>query len=65
LYYKDEAGKMDKPDPKADEGERNIGLMRRAASTVGSNEVDMIGRIHSDIFFEERYMLNEVNTRIY
>jgi hypothetical protein len=55
---------MDKPDPKAVEGDRNSGLMRRAAFTAGSNEVDMIGRIHSDIFFQERYMLNEVNTRI-
>ena len=64
LYYKDEAGKMDKADPNAAEADRNIGLMRRAAFTAGSNEVDMIGRLHSDIFFQERYMLNEVNTRI-
>ena len=24
----------------------------------------MVGRIHSDIFFQQRYMLNEVNTKI-
>ena len=24
----------------------------------------MIGRLHSDIFFQQRYMLNEVNTKI-
>jgi hypothetical protein len=55
---------MDKPDPKTDEDDRNISLMRRAAFTAESNEVDMIGRIHSDIFFQEQYMLNDVNTRI-
>ena len=64
LYYKDDGTKMDKSDPTADEDERNSGLARRAAFTSGSAEVDMIGRIHSDIFFQERYMLNEVNTRI-
>ena len=65
LYYKDDAGKMDKADPNADEiADLNKGLMKRAAFTSRSNEVDMVGRIHSDIFFQERYMLNEVNTRI-
>ena len=64
LYFKDDAGKMDKPNPKAEGADRNNGLAKRAAYTSGSNEVDMIGRIHSDIFFQERYMLNEVNTRI-
>ena len=24
----------------------------------------MIGRIHSDIFFQDRYMLNEVNVKV-
>jgi hypothetical protein len=62
LYIKDEAGKMDKADPNADD--KNDGLAKRAAYTTLSREVDMIGRIHSDIFFQERYMLNEVTTRI-
>jgi len=29
-----------------------------------SKAVDMMGRIHGDMFFQERYMLNEVNTSI-
>ena len=65
LFYKDEAGKMDKPNPyAADAAEKNSALTKRSLLTAKSREVDMIGRIHSDIFFQQRYMLNEVCTRI-
>lgn len=62
LFYKDEAGKMDRSDPLA--ADRNSGLATRRTFGAESREIDMIGRIHSDIFFQERYMLNEVNTKI-
>ena len=62
LFYKDEASKMDKRSPHA--AERNSGLHSRALFTDNSHVVDMIGRIHSDIFFQSRYMLNEVNVKI-
>ena len=58
LFYKDEAGRMDEP------VDRNSGSTARQAFAATSREIDMIGRIHSDIFFQERYMLNEVNVRI-
>jgi hypothetical protein len=64
LYFKDDAGKMDKLNPKAEGADRHNGLANRAAYTSGSNEMDIIGRIHSVIFSKEQYMLNEVNTRI-
>jgi hypothetical protein len=64
LFFKDEAGKMDLSDPKAAAADDNKGIAKRASFTSESAEVDMIGRTHSDIFFQERYMLNEVNTRI-
>lgn len=65
LFYKDEAGKMDKPNPlEANEAEKNKGLVKRASFTAQSREVDLVGRIHTDIFFQNRYMLNEVNTKI-
>ena len=65
LFYKDEAGKMDKPNPlEANADERNTGLARRAGFIARSREVDLVGRIHTDIFFQNRYMLNEVNTKI-
>jgi hypothetical protein len=65
LFYKDEAGKMDKPNPLAANAvDKNSGLAKRQTFAALSSEIDMIGRIHSDIFFQERYMLNEVNVRI-
>ena len=65
LFYKDEAGKMDKPNPlAANAADRNPGLAKRQAYSAESREIDMIGRIHTDIFFQDRYMLNEVNAKI-
>jgi hypothetical protein len=65
LFYKDEAWKMDKPKPRAaNAADRNEGLVRRPILPRGSREIDMIGRIHSDIFFQERHILNEVNIKI-
>jgi hypothetical protein len=62
LFYKDEAGKMDSNDPSA--ADANKGLVKRSTFTAGGKEVDLVGRLHTDIFFQSRYMLNEVNTRI-
>ena len=42
----------------------NYGLQKRAAFTDRDVTVDMIGRIHSDIFFQDRYMLSEVNVKV-
>ncbi len=65
LFYKDQAGKMDKPNPlAATAAERNSGLVERQAFGAESRVVDMIGRIHADIFFQDRYLLNEVNVKI-
>jgi hypothetical protein len=65
LFYKDAAGKMDKASPLAENAdERNSGLIRRAAFTAQSRELDLMGRIHADIFFQSRYILNEVNVKI-
>jgi len=65
VFYKDEAGKMDRPNPLAgDVAHRNTGLASRQMFAAQSREIDMIGRIHADIFFQERYMLNEVNVKI-
>ena len=63
LFYKDTAGKMDSNDPTADD-DANDGLVTRASFTTGGKEVDLLGRLHTDIFFQSRYLLNEVNTRI-
>ena len=43
---------------------RNDGLMKRRAIGSESREFDMMGRLHADIFFQDRYMLNEVGVKI-
>jgi len=42
----------------------NVGFATRQAMTARSRIVDLTGRLHSDIFFQDRYMLNEVNVKI-
>jgi len=42
----------------------NEGLVKRSQHTNQSRVVDMMGRLHADIFFLDRYMLNEVNVKI-
>ena len=64
LYCNNTASNMDRPNPEhANATERNYGLQKRASFTDRGATVDMIGRIHSDIFFQDRYMLNEVNVK--
>ena len=53
LFYKDDAGKMDKLNPLAENAvDKNSGLAKRHTFASRSVEIDMIGRIHSDIFFK-------------
>jgi len=64
LFYKDIPGKIDIMDPVADDDAANLGLKARYAFTKNSNTVDMMGPIHSDIFFQVRLILNGVNLRL-
>ena len=41
----------------------NQGLSVRRHMTRQSRVIDTMGRIHGDIFFQERYVLNEVNVK--
>jgi hypothetical protein len=50
LLYKDEAGKRDKSNPLApDKVDKNLGLTKIQASGAGSREIDMIGRLDTDV----------------
>ncbi|XP_053534212.1 uncharacterized protein F54H12.2-like [Ictalurus punctatus] len=60
LFYKDTAGHMDVTDPAGG----NRGLTKRAAFTNASNVVELLAPIHSDIFFQEKLMLNGVDIKI-
>jgi len=62
LFYKDEAGRMDVTN--FADATRNNGFYKRSKFAEKSHAIDMMGHIHADIFFQERYMLNEVNTKI-
>ena len=60
LFYKDAAGHMDVTDPAGE----NDGLTKRAAYSADSTTFEMIGPVHSDIFFQEKLMLNGVDIKV-
>ena len=62
LFYKDQAGRMDSVDFAA--AAVNGGLAKRRALVAGSREFDMMGRLRADIFFQDRYIINEVGIKI-
>jgi hypothetical protein len=65
LIYKDKARKMNKLNPLAENDvDRNSVLAKRQTFGAESREIDIIGRVHTNIFFQEKYMLNEVNAKI-
>ena len=51
MFYKDTPGKMDVEDPVADGADANMDLKACERFTKETNTVDMMGPIHSDIFF--------------
>ena len=63
LRYKDTAGRMDAVDI-VDEDVMNRGLVSRRAHVTQSRFVDMMGRLHVDLFLQDRYMLNGVDVKI-
>ena len=63
MYYKDTAGAMDEIAAVADDAP-NKGLKARTLLTKGNRMVDMVGTIHSDLFFQDKYLLNNINLRV-
>lgn len=61
LFYKDTADAMDSI---VINNGPNKGLVSRAAFTAESNEVDLLGPLHADIFFCERLLLNSIDLRV-
>ena len=62
LFYADQPARMDVID--FAEANRDSGLYARSCFTAASRSVDMMGRIHADMFFQDRYLLNEVHVKI-
>ena len=57
-FYKDTAGAMDDLD------DANGGLVSRRSLTAGSKTFDLLGRLHCDIFHQEKLLLNGIGMRI-
>ena len=63
LWYKDTAGRMDAVNI-VDEDVMDRGLVSRRAHVTQSRVVDMMGRLHVDLFLQDRYLLNGVDVKI-
>lgn len=59
LYYQDTASHLDSLD-----SDENAGFKQRKTLAAGGQDIDMIGRLHCDIFHQERYLLNGVDVKI-
>ena len=64
LWYMDKTG-FNELDPH-DDTLTNAGFQSRGALTASSKSVEMLGRLHCDIFQQDRYLLNgvEMNVRL-
>lgn len=59
LWYKDTPGHMD-----SHVGDNNEGARVRKTFVQTSREADMMGKLHLDLFFQDRYLLNNVDIKI-
>lgn len=59
MYYKDTPDQLDD-----NQGNGNEGLMTRRQLTTQSREVDLCGRLHCDIFHQQRFLINHVDVKI-
>ena len=62
LYYKDTAGKIEDANPLA--ATANSGLKHRHSFFDDGKIVDMVGCIHSDMFFQEKFLPSDVGIRL-
>ena len=59
MFYKDTAGQFN-----AVATDTNAGIVKRKARSTRSRVMDMIGRIHADVFAQGKYLLNGVDVRV-
>ena len=60
LWYKDTAGHMEA----TQENAGNEGLVERRRHIAGSRVVEMMGRLHVDLFTQDRFLINGVTVKI-
>ena len=63
MYYKDTAGSLDILALDG-AGATNLGLIKRHSYFAESNEVDMVGRLHVDLAFQERLIPSDVGLKL-
>ena len=63
MYYKDVAGHLEELNPH-DQHAANTGFVKRHSFFEDGQMVDMIGCLHSDLFFQDKYLPSDVNIRI-
>lgn len=59
LYHKDTPHHVDET-----QGDHNLGLKERRAAASRSKQIEMMGRPHSDLFNQSRYLLNGVDLKL-
>lgn len=64
LFFKDSSKMMDVADPTLADANANMGLKERNKYIKAGVEVEMCGKIHSDIFALSRHLLNGVDLKI-
>jgi hypothetical protein len=62
LYYKDAATRFEDGNPH--DAAANTGFKKRHAFFEGGGVVDLMGCIHSDLFFQEKYLPSDVGLRL-
>jgi len=63
LFYKDVAGHLENANPN-DDAANNTGFKKRSNLTNEGRVVDMLGCVHSDLFFQDRFLPNDVNIKV-
>ena len=63
LYYKDKSGHLEDANP-LDANAENQGLKSRHALVDNGRVVDMLGCIHSDLFFQDKYLPSDIGLRV-
>jgi hypothetical protein len=63
LYYEDDAGAMDSISLDGTVAKMNSGFCKRNAMVLNRN-FDMYGRLHVDMFLQDRLIINNVNVKV-
>jgi hypothetical protein len=63
LFYKDDSGKMESIIADASSKDSNSGFLKRQKIAKNSS-FDMFGRLHIDMFMQDRLLINNVNVKL-